>query len=75
MIIKTHLLLLCLFLSAASSSSELRDFKLSLWKNYDLNSPHLVISHSNSPSRIEFIDRTQKEWQGTYQIAEEAIHI
>ena len=75
MIIKTQVLLLCLFLIAASSSSELRDFKLNLWKNYDLNSPHLVISHSSHPSRIELIDRIQKEWQGTYQIAEEAIHI
>ena len=40
-----------------------------------MNSPHLILSHSDQPASIEFLDRTQKEWKGEYRFGEELVYI
>lgn len=73
--IKGHVFIYFLAVLAVASSSAVGDFRLSLWKNYDLNSAHLVFSHSRTPSAVELLDRVQKQWTADYHLADELIHI
>lgn len=75
MIIKKHVFIYIFIFAVFLSSAAARDFSLNLWKNYHLNQPLLIVSHSNSPSFITFHDRLQKEWIADYHIAEETTYM
>lgn len=64
MIIKKHVFICFFILGTILSCTVSREFNLSLWKNYQLNNPHLLLSHSSHPFSIAFADRVQKEWKG-----------
>lgn len=41
-----------------------RVFEINLWKNLDLNQPHLLFSNTKHPYSLGFIDRLQYQWEG-----------
>ena len=75
MIIKKHVILLTILLLACQPCLGQREFPLSLWKNYQLDSQQLVISHSTHPHAVCLQDRVQAEWSGEYQLSDEKIVI
>lgn len=68
MIVHKHVIFIITLIALHHCHSE-REFPLKLWKNYELDSQVLVVSHSQSRHAVRFVDRVQAEWPGEYQFS------